>query len=141
MSYNEFEPELAVALAPEVAEKDKLFVAIAEGLSQMDKTAEIQHDKKGNIIYDKETKDVEIVRYDETIEEYMKREVLPHIPDAKAFWEEDLSKKKPVIKTGAEIPFTRYFYKYQKPKSSSELKEQFEKLEESIAKHMANIFG
>ena len=141
LSYNEFEPELAVALAPEVAEKDKLFVAIAEGLSQMDKTAEIQHDKKGNIIYDKETKDVEIVRYDETIEEYMKREVLPHIPDAKAFWEEDLSKKKPVIKTGAEIPFTRYFYKYQKPKSSSELKEQFEKLEESIAKHMANIFG
>ena len=141
LSYNEFEPELAVALAPEVAEKDKLFVAIAEGVSQMDKTAEIQHDKKGNIIYDKETKDVEIVRYDETIEEYMKREVLPHIPDAKAFWEEDLSKKKPVIKTGAEIPFTRYFYKYQKPKSSSELKEQFEKLEESIAKHMANIFG
>jgi len=140
LSYNEFEPELAVALAPEVAEKDKLFAAIAEGLSVMDKKAEIQRDKKGNIIYDKETKDVEIVRFDETIDDYMQREVLPHIPDAKAFFEEDTSKKKPVIKTGAEIPFTRYFYKYQKPKASSELKEQFIKLEESIAKHMANIF-
>ena len=70
----------------------------------------------------------------------MQREVLPHIPDAKAFFEEDLSKKKPVIKTGAEIPFTRYFYKYQKPTDSAELKAQFEALEESIAKHMANIF-
>ena len=88
----------------------------------------------------KETKDTEIVRFDEDIDTYMKREVLPHIPDAKAFFEEDLSKKKPVIKTGAEIPFTRHFYKYQKPTESCVLKEQFEKLEESIAKRVSKIF-
>ncbi len=120
--------------------KDKLFASIADGLSVMDKTAEIQHDKKGNIIYDKETKDTEIVRYDEDIDTYMKREVLPHIPDAKAFFEEDLSKKKPVIKTGAEIPFTRYFYKYQKPTDSSILRAQFEELEKSIAERITKIF-
>ena len=82
---------------------------IAEGLSVMDKSAEIQKDRKGNIIYDKETKDTEIVKYEESIDDYMKREVLPHVPDAKAFFEENLSKKIPVIKTGAEIPFSRYF--------------------------------
>lgn len=135
-----FEPVLQKALGDLVPVKDKFFATIADGLSVMDKTAEIQHDKKGNIIYDKETKDTEIVRYDEDIDTYMKREVLPHIPDAKAFFEEDLSKKKPVIKTGAEIPFTRYFYKYQKPTDSSVLKEQFEKLEESIAKRVSKIF-
>lgn len=135
-----FEPVLQKALGDLVPVKDKLFAAIADGLSVMDKTAEIQRDKKGNILYDKETKDVEIVRFDEDIDTYMKREVLPHIPDAKAFFEEDLSKKKPVIKTGAEIPFTRYFYKYQKPTDSSVLKEQFEKLEESIAKRVTKIF-
>ncbi len=135
-----FEPVLQKALGDLVPVKDKLFASIADGLSVMDKTAEIQRDKKGNIIYDKETKDTEIVRYDEDIDTYMKREVLPHIPDAKAFFEEDLSKKKPVIKTGAEIPFTRYFYKYQKPTESSVLKEQFEKLEESIAKRVIKIF-
>lgn len=75
----------------------------------MDKNAEIQRDRKGNIIYDKETKDTELVKWEESIEDYMAREVLPHIPDAAAFFEEDLGKKKPVIKTGAEIPFTRYF--------------------------------
>ena len=53
---------------------------------------------------------------------------------------EDLSKKKPVIKTGAEIPFTRYFYKYQKPTESSILRAQFEELEKSIAERVTKIF-
>ena len=97
--------------------------------------------KKGNIIYDKDTKDIEIVRFDEDIDTYMKREVLPHIPDAKAFFEEDLSKKKPIVKTGAEIPFTRYFYKYKKPTESSTLKIKFEDLEKSIATRITKIFG
>jgi len=139
-SLSEFKPVLAYALESVLDSKDKLFDKIAEGLSMMDKSADIHRDKKGNIIYDPDTKDTEIVRFDEDIDTYMQREVLPHIPDAKAFFEEDLSKKKPVIKTGAEIPFTRYFYKYQKPTDSAELKAQFEALEESIAKHMANIF-
>lgn len=139
-SLSEFKPVLEYALEGVLDSKDKLFDKIAEGLSMMDKSAEIHRDKKGNIIYDPDTKDTEIVRFDEDIDTYMQREVLPHIPDAKAFFEEDLSKKKPVVKTGAEIPFTRYFYKYQKPTDSAELKAQFEALEESIAKHMANIF-
>ncbi len=140
LSPKEFEPVLAAALAHVVIPTNKIVTAVADGLSVMDKSAEIQCDKKGNIIYDTETKDIEIVRFDESIEDYMQREVLPHIPDAKAFFEEDLSKKKPVIKTGAEIPFTRYFYKYQKPTDSHILQEQFAKLEKSIAERVAKIF-
>ncbi len=140
MSLSEFEPVLQKVLEDVVQPKDKIFTSIVTGLSVMDKNAEIHHDKKGNIIYDKETKDTEIVRFDEDIDTYMQREVLPHIPDAKAFFEEDLSKKKPVVKTGAEIPFTRYFYKYQKPTDSSILKAQFEDLEKSIANRITKIF-
>lgn len=140
LSLSDFEPVLQKVLKDIVEPKEKLFASIVEGLSVMDKRAEIHRDKKGEIIYDKETKDTEIVRYDEDIDTYMAREVLPHIPDAKAFFEEDLSKKKPVIKTGAEIPFTRYFYKYQKPTDSSVLKAQFEELEKSIAIRVAKIF-
>lgn len=113
---------------------------IADGLSVMDKTADIQKDKKGNILYDKETKDTEIVPFLEDIDDYMEREVLPHIPDAKAFFEEDLSKKKPVIKTGAEIPFTRYFYKYKAPVSSDILKEQIQEQEKNLAGILSNLF-
>jgi type I restriction enzyme M protein len=82
LSLQAFEPVLAAALAQVVIPTNKIVSAIAEGLSVMDKSAEIQRDKKGNIIYDKDTKDIEIVRFDEDIDTYMQREVLPHIPDA-----------------------------------------------------------
>ena len=114
---------------------------IAEGLSAMDKEAEIQKDKKGNVLYDKETKDTELIPYKQDIADYMEREILPHVPDAKAFFEEDLSKKKPVIKTGAEIPFTRYFYKYQKPEASADLEAKFLKLEQTVNDGIAKLFG
>ena len=140
LSLSEFEPVLEQALAGHVVRKDKLFEKIADGLSVMDKSAEIHRDKKGNIIYDTDTKDVEIIRFDEDIDTYMQREVIPYVPDAKAFFEEDMSKKKPVIKTGAEIPFTRYFYKYFRSEDSSVLRAQFEELEKSIAERVTKIF-
>ena len=119
----------------------KLLDRIANGLSAMDKDAEIQKDKKGNVLWDNDSKDTEIVKYTESIEDYMAREVLPHIPDAEAFFEEDMSAKKPVVKTGAEIPFTRYFYKYQQPKPSKDLAKEFVELDKSVNKRIAKLFG
>lgn len=139
LSPEKFQPVLTKILQGVTSDK-KLLEKIADGLSVMDKNAEIQRDKKGNILYDKETKDTEIVKLDESIEDYMKREVLPHVPDAKAFFEEDISKKKPVIKTGAEIPFTRYFYKYQQPEPSEKLAELIEKLEAETNQQMQELF-
>lgn len=118
----------------------KLIEKIAHGLSEMDKTAEIQRDKHGEIIYDKESKDAEIVKYEEDINDYMAREVLPHLPDAKAFWEENLGAKKPVVKIGAEIPFTRYFYKYKEPESSENLEKQFIEIDSSVRERIKNLF-
>lgn len=134
-----FMPVLTNALATATADK-KLLEKIADGLSGMDKKAEIQRDRKGNIIYDKETKDTELVKFEEHIDDYMAREVLPHIPDAVAFFEENLGAKKPVVKTGAEIPFTRYFYKYQEPVASDELEVRFMELELSVTGRVAKLF-
>lgn len=134
-----FMPVLTKILAAVTSDK-KLLEKIADGLSLMDKKAEIQRDKKGNVLFDKETKDTEIVKFEESIEDYMAREVLPHVPDAVAFFEEDLSKKKPVVKTGAEIPFTRYFYKYQQPAASETLESKFMELELSVSERVAKLF-
>ena len=135
-------PEPFLARLSEILICDKKWLEkVADGLSVMDKTAEIQRDKKGNILYDKETKDIEIVKYEENIDDYMAREVLPHIPDAVAFFEENLSAKKPVIKVGAEIPFTRYFYKYQQPVPSDELEQKFLNLEKSVSERVKKLFG
>lgn len=112
----DFEPVIKRILA---GFDKKIISKVIDGLSVMDKKAEIHKDKKC-IVYDTETKDTEIVKWDEKIDDYMAREVLPHIPDAKAFFEaedenatfeDDMLAKK--VKIGAEIPFTRYFYKYQ----------------------------
>lgn len=140
MSPKEFTPVLESILGSLEIDK-KVFDKLMDGLSVMDKNAEIQKDKKGNIIYDKESKDTEIVKFDEDIDDYMAREVLPHVPDAKWFWEENLSAKKPVIKIGAEIPFTRYFYKYQQPTPSKELADKFVELEKSVSSRIASLFG
>lgn len=136
-------PESFMPVLTEILEgfaDKKLLEKIADGLSVMDKKADIQKDKKGNIIYDKTTKDTEIVKYQESIEDYMAREVLPYVPDAKWFFEENLGAKNPVIKTGAEIPFTRYFYKYQQPESSKVLEQKFFELEKSVNERIAKLF-
>lgn len=138
-SPEDFMPVLTATLSMVTADK-KLLEKIADGLSLMDKKAVIQRDRKGNIIYDKETKDTELVKLEEHIDDYMAREVLPHIPDAVAFFEENLGAKKPVIKTGAEIPFTRCFYKYHQPTSSEQLEENFLKLEKTVAEQIAAMF-
>lgn len=65
LSPEEFEPELVKILSDITTDK-KLIAKIEDGLSLMDKSAEVQKDKKGNVIYDKATKDSEIVKYDES---------------------------------------------------------------------------
>ena len=139
MSPEPFIPVLTNVLSAVTTEK-KLLEKIADGLSIMDKNAKIQKDRKGNVIFDKETKDTEIVKYEEDIDSYMEREVLPYVPDAAAFFEENLGAKKPVIKTGAEIPFTRYFYKYQNPETSDNLEARFLELDKSVNERIARLF-
>lgn len=139
MSVDDFEPVVNDLLS-QLSLNKTVFNNIIDGLSEMDKEAEIQTDKKGNIIYDKDTKDTEIVNVRENIEDYMKREVLPHIPDAKSFFEEDVTLKNPKIKTGAEIPFTRYFYKYEAPRPSEELAQEFLELENMVNQKVKELF-
>lgn len=62
---------------------------------------------------DANLRDTENIPLKEDIQEYFKREVLPHSPDA---WI-DASKSK----VGYEIPFTRYFYEYKAPRSLAEI--------------------
>lgn len=129
-SPEDFEPVLEEVLADIKLDK-KIIAKIMDGLSEMDKSAKIQTKRNGEIEYDKSTKDSEIVKFDEDVEDYMAREVLPYIPDAKYFDED---------KIGAEIPFTRYFYKYQEPKSSEELEKEFLELEKSVSDRVAKLF-
>lgn len=107
--------------------------ALALAMSEMDKTAEVIRTKKkdkpneiaGGIVYDKTTKDSEIVKLTEDVENYFAREVYPHVPDAHYWFDEEKG-------YGAEIPFTRYFYQYQAPESAEKLLAEFYDLEAEL---------
>lgn len=109
--------------------------SIAMILSEMDKSVVIQRDKSGNPIPDKSTKDTELVKLNKDVEEYFAEEVLPHVPDAIRIFEET----EKTIKTGAEFPFTRYFYEYKAPEKSEVLLAEFLKLEGGLSEKIAGL--
>ena len=108
-----------------------LFKAILMALSERDETADICIDSKGNPEPDPELRDYENVPFKEDIEEYFKREVLPHVPDA---WI-DYSK----TKVGYEINFNRYFYKYVPPRPLTEIEADLKQIENEIADMLEKV--
>ena len=97
-------------------------------------------DENGNLILkngkkqpDSSLRDTENVPLKEDIKEYFKREVLPFAPDA---W---IDEKKSVV--GYEIPFTRYFYKYEAPKPSSQIMNEIKELEKNLMANLSEIMG
>lgn len=69
--------------------------------------------KRGVVQIDTRRRDTEAIPLKQDIEEFIKTEVLPYVPDAFA----DRSKDK----IGYTIYFTRYFYKHNLPRKSSEI--------------------
>jgi type I restriction enzyme M protein len=98
--------------------------AIANALAERDETAEICRDKDGNPEPDGNLRDYENVPLKEDIDEYMRREVLPHVPDA---WVDESK-----TKIGYEIPFTRHFYEYVPPRPLAEIEREIKELEDEI---------
>lgn len=88
--------------------------------------------KKGKAQPDASLRDTENVPLKEDIQEYMEREVLPYSPDA---W---IDEKK--SKVGYEIPFTRYFYKYEAPKLSADIMAEILELEKDLDGALSEVF-
>ncbi|MCG7209803.1 type I restriction-modification system subunit M [Streptomyces arenae] len=73
---------------------------------------------------DSDLRDYENVPLGEDVEDYLKREVLPHVPDA---WIDHTK-----TKIGYEIPFTRHFYVYEPPRPLAEIDAELKSLEAEI---------
>ncbi|MED1422318.1 class I SAM-dependent DNA methyltransferase [Bacillus altitudinis] len=101
-------------------------------LSEIDKTAEVQTKRDGSPEIDKSTKDIELIPMSEEPKEYFEREVKPFVSDYIPVFEENLTGKTISIKTGAEFPFTRYFYEYQAPEKSEVLLKEFKQVSSEL---------
>ncbi|HUU30091.1 MAG TPA: class I SAM-dependent DNA methyltransferase [archaeon] len=102
-----------------------LFKAILMALAERDETADTCLDSKGNPEPDPELRDYENVPLKENIDEYMAREVLPHVPDA---WVDESK-----TKVGYKVNFNRYFYKYTPPRPLEEIEADLRATEKEIA--------
>ena len=89
--------------------------------------------KKGKPQPDTALRDTENVPLTEDVNAYFSREVLPFAPDA---WIDESK-----TKIGYEIPFTRYFYRYEPPRSSADIMAEILELEKELDGSLEEIFG
>ncbi|HEX7245371.1 MAG TPA: class I SAM-dependent DNA methyltransferase [Solirubrobacterales bacterium] len=150
------EEEVAEALGSALADlglKRLAQKAVWSGLGVRDEGAPVVTDRKGEPEPDPELRDSENVplpptpvefeqdpaeRLDSTeyraaIDDYMREEVIPYVPDAWVDYEK--------TKIGYEIPLTRHFYKYVPPRPLEEIDEEIKGLEEKIQRQLTEVAG
>ena len=89
--------------------------------------------KKNQPVGDASKRDFENVPLTEDIDSYFNREVKPYNEEA---WIE-----KSKTKVGYEIPFTRYFYKYEAPEATDVIADRISEKEQNIMKSLNTLFG
>jgi type I restriction enzyme M protein len=127
--YSEFDkanPEFSKV----VSNEDLMFRKVTVDVPKVDENGNHIKDKKGKTAVDKSKRDTEKVPFTEDIEEYMKREVKPHSPNAT--WDEG--------KIGAEFPVDQYFYKYEPLPSTEEIETELNASVSKIQNLMKEIF-
>ncbi len=127
--------------------------AIMEALAVRDEDAPVITDKKGNPEPDPDLRDNENVplphtpvsfledptdrfatlEYRTAIDDYMRDEVLPYVPDAWVDYDK--------TKIGYEIPLTRHFYKYVPPRPLEEIDADIKGLEDEIQQLLSEVAG
>lgn len=107
--------------------------AITAALGEQDDTADLCTDAKGNPESDASLRDTENVPWNDDIDEYLTREVLPYAPDA---WIDHTKTKE-----GAEIPFTRHFYKYIPPRPLEEIDHDLETVMNDLRTMLNEVEG
>ena len=125
--------------------------AVWAGLAVRDEEAPVITDRKGNPEPDPELRGSENVplpsvpvsfaedptgrfatlEYRTAVDDYVRVEVLPYVPDAWVDHER--------TKVGYEIPLTRHFYKYQPPRALDEIDAEIKALEDEIQELLAEV--
>ena len=107
--------------------------ALRDAVGVRDPQGEVQYVKGKQPEHDPDLRDAENVPMGQNIDEYLEKEVKPHVEGA---WIAEL--KNPKTKTteryrvGYEIPFTRHFYMYEPPRLLSEIDAELKSLEVKI---------
>lgn len=105
--------------------------AVLEGLGDRDLEAKTCRNSRGEPEADPNLRDSEAVPLREDVDDYLRREVLPHVPDA---WVDDRK-----TKIGYEIPLTRHFYRYDPPRPVEEIDADLNVLRDEIVELLGKV--
>ncbi|MDH0433743.1 type I restriction-modification system subunit M [Aeromonas caviae] len=137
LSRDKFKKQLTKLLG-EVKLPAPAFKLLVNHLAEQDDAAEVCK-TKGEQEANADLRDNENVPLGEDIYDYLKREVLPHVPDA---WI-DTSKTDPldgqVGIVGYEIPFNRHFYQYQPPRELAAIDADLDAVAKEIMQLLAEV--
>lgn len=107
----------------------KTLRTVWQQIGERDEKAKICLDDSGKSEADNELKDYERVPWEADVNEYFAKEVKPYALDA---WIDESvcdAKDGKVGIVGYEIPFTRYFYKYEEPRKVEEIEKDIKATE------------
>lgn len=90
-------------------------------------------DKKGNPKPDSSLRDTENIPLTMDFQEYMEKEVLPHVPDA---WIDETK-----TNIGYEINFTKYFYQYKPLRSLEDIRKDIIAIEQETDGLLKEVIG
>lgn len=106
---------------------------------ERDANAQPVLDDKGSPQADADLREFENVPLKESIDDYLAREVLPHVPDAWIDTGKTDAKDGQVGIVGYEINFNRYFYVYQPPRPLAEIDADLKAVEAEIAALLGEV--
>lgn len=116
---------------------------ICKFFAQQDESAETclfeSGKQKGQPEPNPDLRDNENIPLKQSVQEYFKREVLPHVPDA---WIDETkvdAKDGEVGIVGYEIPFNRHFYVYQPPRALEEIDADLDAVSADIMKLLQEV--
>lgn len=136
----DFLDRLKLCLSADGVEYDaKLIKLIVSSAEFVDENGQVQRDAKGRVVPDTSLRDHELVPLTEDWRDYVKREVLPFVPDA---WVDETytdAQDGHVGRVGYEINFNRYFYKYTPPRPLAEIDAELKTLEAEIAALLSQV--
>ena len=115
--------------------------AVLNALSERDETAAICRGRNGEPEPDPELRDTERVPLTESVQDFLEREVRPHVPDA---WidvsKRDLKDGKVGV-VGYEINFNRHFYRYTPPRPLEDIERDIQVIEADIMRMLGEVTG
>lgn len=126
--------------SPAVGKVAKTFVkALINTFGERDPEGEPVQDANGQLVSDPDMTDYENVPLIEDINDYVAREVLPHLPDAyiDETFRDDTDKN--IGRVGYEINFNRFFYKYVPPRKLADIDADLKQVEAEIAALLGEV--